>query len=67
MACLLVLLLAGWILLNGAARVTRLLSPADLAVLTMFFVAAATSVAMFRFLGELFDTKVVRWSSLHPF
>jgi len=55
---------AAWLLLNGAARIWRPLSPADLAVLVVFLLALRMVVLAFRFLEQLFDLRLVMAPSL---
>ena len=59
MAMLLVVLAAGWLLLYVGLRLTRPLSPADLATIGVFAAAATGLIGVFRFFGELFELRIV--------
>lgn len=64
MGCLISVTFLGWLLLQGAARMWRPVATADLAILSMFVVCTALVIGMFRFVGDLFEMKVVLAPSL---
>ncbi|MGJ7497826.1 hypothetical protein ACSFA8_22475 [Variovorax sp. RT4R15] len=59
MAMLVVVLASAWLLLYFGLRLTRPLSPADLATIGVFAAVAAGLIGIFRFFGELFELRIV--------
>jgi hypothetical protein len=59
MSGLLVTLFFAWLLIYFGIRVTRPVSPADITIVAVFLLLAGSLVSVFRFLGELFDLRLV--------